>query len=156
MQQISRRVTAQFDVSLNRYRMANEVLARTYGTNAGVNYVIRRQNPAIELDYLVDIEKHLNQRPSGFPLSNRNVHAIGSAIATPIGSKAELLASGGMSFDIDGGKGPFITTRFQRRFTDRLSAEVWTERRHNSILTGRVVTSVGVKIVFAFGGKERS
>ncbi len=157
VQQVSRKITAQFNASLNRYRMANEVLARTYGANAGVNYVVRRQSPTIEVDYLVDIEKYAGHRPSGaFPLSNRNVHALGSAVATPIGRKTELFASGGMSFDIDGGKGPFIAARFNRHLTNRLSAEVWTERRHNSILTGRVVTSVGVKIVFAFGGKERS
>ncbi len=156
MQQISRRITAQLDASLNRYRMANAVLLRTYGASAGINYAIRRQYPAIELEYLVDIEKHAGHPPSaGFPLSNRNVHAMGSAVSTPIGRKAELLASGGMSFDIDGGQGPFIATRFKQHFTDRLSAEVWTERRHNSILTGRVVTSVGIKIVFALGGKER-
>src|SRR5205807_644223 len=94
MQQISQRITAQFDASLNRYRMANQVLARTYGANAGVNYVIRRQYPTIELDYLFDIEKHADHRPyAGFPLSNRNVYAIGTVVATPIGTKSQLLAS---------------------------------------------------------------
>ena len=154
-QQFGKRATVQLKVALNRYRLPDAVVQRTYSVAGGANYVLRRQYPTIELNYQADLESPRDHLPSArLPLSNRDVHVAGSALGMPIGPRAELLVSGGVSLDLDGGRGPFVTARLKRHLTERLSAEVWVERRQNSILTGNVVRNLGASLKLSFPPKE--
>jgi len=155
-QQISTRFAGGLNLSLDRYRMSDAVAARTYSANGQLNYTIIRRYPLAEINYLFDIEKRADHLQSArFPLLNRAVHAIGGSISGPLGRKGEMTASSGMSFDLDGGRGPFVAARLSRRFSEPLSTEVWVERRQNSVLTGRVATSLGIKVLFTLRAKDR-
>ncbi|HYR84026.1 MAG TPA: hypothetical protein VE422_08115 [Terriglobia bacterium] len=157
LQRLFPRLTAQFNAALSRYRMDSVAAARTYSIGGGLDYTLRLRYPIIEMQYIVDMEKRIDkQGDARFPLSSRNVHAIGIALSTPIGKKARLAGSGGFSIDRKGGKGPFTTVRLSRRLNDRLSLEAFAERRQNSVSTGQTVTTAGARIQIHPGARSPS
>jgi hypothetical protein len=151
-QRVLSNTTARFTAAANRYGLGHRGnLANSLGFDGAVTHVVRRIDPLLGFEYAVDGEYRRFVAPSRpLPLVSREVHAL--SVFGDTGSDRDLRAefSAGYAVDRLGGRGPFATGRFTYRFLRHGEAQVWFDRRLNSIATGQVVNRYGSYFIWRF------
>lgn len=151
-QRVLSRTTARFTAAANRYGLGHSGnLANSLGFDGALTQLVRRIDPLLGFEYAVDGEHRRFVAPSQpLPLVSREVHAM--SVFGDTGSDRDLRAefSAGYAIDRLGGRGPFATGRFTYRFLRHGEAQVWFDRRLNSIATGQVVNRFGSYFIWRF------
>lgn len=102
----------RIDGGLVRYGLRGEgARARTATLETAVDYLVRRQNPAIALSYRIEAEYLIRRDLRGnglayLPLDDRENHTGEVVINQPLGRALVLTGAGGWTFDRFGGDGP--------------------------------------------------
>lgn len=148
------------NVSLNRYGLGgDDDVAKSVGVAGGMALTLLKSEPTINLEYGFDGEyrKSIESR-TGFdgapfhplPLISREVHSLGTQILAPIVSHFTANGYGGYLWDRLGGQGPFFGLRLTFDTPADFGAQVWFDRRLNSINTGERVNRFGGRLLWRF------
>jgi hypothetical protein len=154
------RLGARLAGSYSRYGLARfRDAARTAGFEAGATWVLVRSRTNVALEYGFDGEYrrsfHQGLSSDGLrfdplPLVSREVHAPGVSARRKVTRDLEAEGSVGFSWDRFGGSGPFTTARLTWDGRGRVAAQLWFDRRLNSVATGQVVTRAGAYVMWRF------
>jgi hypothetical protein len=147
-------------VSGNRYGIEDDQdVARSVGSEAGLNFLITRSNPQLGVEYGFDMEHRLSidsrttQTGEIFfpiPLRNREVHSLSGVVGAQLLPELRTDGYGGFSYDRLGGNGPFMGLRLTYDRKSDFGAQLWFDRRLNSVNTGETVNRFGGRLLWRF------
>jgi hypothetical protein len=133
---------------------------RTAGVSAGVIYRPLPRSHAVVLQYGVDAEYRRSittsttgsgERYYPLPFYSREIHQAGVIGKKQIARSLEAEGATGMMWDRLGGSGPFFSGRLRWAAGRRISAELWFDRRLNTLETQRgKVNRAGATLAWHF------
>jgi hypothetical protein len=157
-QRLWRHVEGWVTVAANRYALDDGATTKTTGISGGVIAVVREAQPFVAASYGLDKET----RRSGttrtdaagvpfdpVPIVSREIHVPGVQVRQELGRSLSIDAYSGYAIDRLGGRGAVaeVHARFAR---GRTSAEVWVDRRLQTLATTTTVTRVGAGVAIRF------
>ncbi len=143
----------------NTYRLSSGPEARSGALTVGAVRTLRRQTPAIAIQYGLDKEHRLSlthvtaadgRAVTPIPLSSREVHLAGAIARFPIRQRWDVDATAGYTFDRLGGRGSFLTAHVTPRPTLRTGIEAWAEWRLYALTTTQRAWRSGMRLVVRF------
>jgi hypothetical protein len=131
--------------SANRYGLEGKRNAvATMGVSAGVIYRPLPASHAVVLQYGVDAEYRRSiaaradaagEKYYPLPFYSREIHQASVIGKKAVGRNLRLEGATGMAWDRLGGNGPFLSGRVQYERPKGFSAEIWFDRRLNTVDT---------------------
>ena len=157
-QKLWRRVEGWATWAATRYAIDTGDATRTTGLSAGITAVLRDAGPSVSASYGLDKESRragvTRSDVAGVsydpvPVVSREIHVPGVQLRQQLGRAASIDAYAGYAVDRLGGKG-VVTEVHARAQRGRVSAEVWLDRRLQTLATTTTVTRVGASLALRF------
>jgi hypothetical protein len=157
-QRLWRRADAWVVASVNRYAIDEGACARTTGVSGGVIVAVREAAPFVALSYGLDKEslREATQRIDAtgatfapVPIVSREIHVPGVQLRQSVGRAVALDVYAGYAVDRLGGRG-VVAEAHVRWSRGRTAAEVWVDRRLQTLTATTTVTRIGGGVVVRF------
>jgi hypothetical protein len=157
---LGRRISSWAAVSVNRYGISRDPnVAESIGGEGGFRFFILLTNPYLTLDYGFDGEyrQRIETRNSAaglsfnpIPLLNREVHTLSAALGSEMAPNLRADGYGGFAYDRLGGKGPYFGVRLTYDTPSDFGAQLWFDRRLNTVNTGESINRFGGRLLWKF------
>lgn len=157
-QRLGGRADSWITLSVNRYSVADGAHARTAGLSGGLVLQVQSEGPYVAVSYGLDKESlrgatwRRDESGTAFapvPIIGREIHVPGVLIRHGIDANLSLDTYAGYAVDRLGGHGPVLEAR-ARWSRPRAVAELWVDRRLQTLATTTVATRVGASVALRF------